>query len=80
MKKLLLIVVCLIAFLPKADWNELGAEGQQMFIQALSQIYFQKHPGCKKAKVLASETESGLIRIEIDEKEVQDEERDNHHL
>lgn len=61
MKKFILILWCLIAFVPKEAFSP-------ELVEALKQIYFQKHPGQTKAFISINETKSGLIRIEIDQK------------
>ena len=61
MKHLLLICLCLIALIPKSDWEK----GQDNWIRVLSEIYMAKHPGQSKATVTVGETRGGLIRIEI---------------
>ena len=66
MKKWILILWCLIFLMPKAEWEALGPEGQAALKMALSQIYFEKHPGTEKARITGSETKGGMIRIEID--------------
>lgn len=69
MKKIamLLICLCLIAFIPKAEWDALGSDGQKLLVQSLSQIYFEKHQGVENARVVGRETKSGMIIIEIDQ-------------
>lgn len=67
MKTLILILLCLIAIIPKADWDNLGEDGQQMLVQSLSQIYFEKHPGTEKANVVGRLTPNGMVVIEIDQ-------------
>lgn len=62
MKHLILILLCLIAFVPK----EVFVGSSEAFIEAFRQIYFEKHPGVKRAEVKVRETQGGLIRIEID--------------
>lgn len=70
MKVLILILLCLIAFIPKTNWDNLGPEGQNNLIQELSTIYFQKHPGREKAQVVGRES-NGMVVIVIDEPSIE---------
>lgn len=58
-----LVCLCLIAFIPKKDFQQSPAA----FLEALKQIYFEKHPGVQKATVTVDENKLGQVVIIIDQ-------------
>ncbi len=55
-----LIVLCLIAIIPKEAFSP-------EVLEALRQIYFEKHPGVQKATVTVGENKAGQVAIIIDQ-------------
>lgn len=79
MKKFLLEIVALmltlICFIPKAEFEK----NPEAFLEALRQIYFEKHPGtgclpkqvgCKNPTVTIGENKLGQIVVIIDQPKV----------
>lgn len=63
MRKHLIILVCLIAFVPRIEWEK----NPEAFIEALKETWAKKHPGQKNPTVKIGENKLGQIVIEIDQ-------------
>jgi hypothetical protein len=63
MKRLILILWCLIAFIPK----EIFLQNPDGFVQVFKEIWADKHPGQKNPTVKIGENKLGQVVIEIDQ-------------